>query len=154
MPPSDCYWRKRMDIGASAPSAQERPLSLGRGSEPRSPPAGSAPETRHKRRSYPRNKTTGPGPLQLNRSRIHRDSTEDDTSCAIICRVCERTFRSQYSVLVHMRHHGVMRHRLRHRGGHRTDGIRRDAAGGNICHTFDGGTVMIADRGGDARHVK
>ena len=33
-----------MDIGASAPSAQERPLSLGRGSEPRSPPAGSAPE--------------------------------------------------------------------------------------------------------------
>ena len=43
MPPTDCYWRKRMDIGASAPSAQERPLSLGRGSEPRSPPAGSAP---------------------------------------------------------------------------------------------------------------
>ena len=39
MPPSDCcYWRKRMDIGASAPSAQQRPLSLGRGSEPRSPP--------------------------------------------------------------------------------------------------------------------
>ena len=39
MPPYDCcYWLKGMDIGASAPSAQERPLSLGRGSEPRSPP--------------------------------------------------------------------------------------------------------------------
>ena len=39
MPPSDCcYWRKGIDIGAPAPSAQERPLSLERGSEPRSPP--------------------------------------------------------------------------------------------------------------------
>ena len=66
---------------------------------------------------------TNHNPLQPNGSGC-RDATPPDAST---CRVCERTFRNRYSVLVHMRHHGGWRQRVRHGTRHRCYAIAADA---------------------------